>query len=51
MHVLARAVGSEDSKGGEYRLCLLQMAMQMHDAKSKSTSHLSAPCFRFLRVV
>ena len=38
MHVLAGAVGSEDSKAGEYRLRLLQMAMQMHDGKSKSTS-------------
>ena len=38
MHVLAGAVGSEDGKAGEYRLRLVQMAMQMHDGKSKSTS-------------
>lgn len=38
MHVLAKDVASEDSKVGEYRLCLLQMAMQMHDGKSRSPS-------------
>lgn len=38
MHVLARAVGSEGSKAGEYRLHLLQMAMEIHYGKSRSTS-------------